>query len=212
MGREFIAFFIIGAFTLGLMVFVFWILKNTFEKVERQWKKMAEELNLQLEIPQSKWRWITRDYPSMHGEIEGFPVNFYMLIRGSGKHTVLYTGFEIRMKNPHSRTLRLYKEGFFSKVGKAFGGQDIQLGDDAFDKGFIIKSNDERFAQKLLNPQMRDLVLRNRHLFVSEISLISDEGLKYEAVLQIKKDKQREDLVQLLQLTIKLAKRIQELD
>ncbi|MCP4439003.1 MAG: hypothetical protein GY810_08685 [Aureispira sp.] len=210
--EEFIIISIVVLFTIGILAFVFWFLKRTYAKVEVQWKQLAEDLGLNIDIPESNWRWIMQQYPSVYGNYEGFQISCYTFARRSGKHTVIYTGFQMHLDNSKRKTLSLYKEGFFSKIGKALGGQDIQIGHDEFDKKFIIKSNDDRFAKSLLDPRMRDLVLRKSHLFASDIELTEEDELKYEARLQIAKDSQREDFVDLIKLTTTLAKRIQELN
>jgi hypothetical protein len=51
--------------------------------------------------------------------------------------------------------LQVYKEGFFSSLGKSLGGQDLEIGDAAFDKAFIIKSNSEEVMRDLLSTPMR---------------------------------------------------------
>jgi len=47
--------------------------------------------------------------------------------------------------------LSVYKEGFFSSLGKALGTQDIQVGDPLFDDLFMVKSNDESLCRAWLN-------------------------------------------------------------
>ena len=45
----------------------------------------------------------------------------------------------------------IYKEDIASSIGKLFGMQDIIIGDDVFDKNFIIKGNNEEKIKILFN-------------------------------------------------------------
>lgn len=48
--------------------------------------------------------------------------------------------------------LALSREGFFASIGKSFGGQDIQVGDPAFDAAFVVRSANEHAARAVLTP------------------------------------------------------------
>jgi len=46
--------------------------------------------------------------------------------------------------------LRVYREGLLSKLGKALGGQDVQLGNPDFDKAFMVKASNPAGVPRLL--------------------------------------------------------------
>lgn len=53
----------------------------------------------------------------------------------------------------------IYRRGIFSDLGKALGMQDVEVGDPAFDDGFIIKGNDEAKLRGLFQcPRIRELI------------------------------------------------------
>ena len=79
---------------------------------------------------------------------------------GSGKNQRTYTAFKIKTTNRYSYSFRLYKEGFFSKIGKGLGMQDIQIEDEEFDKNYIIKSNDDYFMKTLLEDALKSHFLQ----------------------------------------------------
>jgi hypothetical protein len=51
------------------------------------------------------------------------------------------------------------REGFWDMLGKAFGGQDVQLGDPAFDKMFRVTTSQPAMAPALLTPAARQALL-----------------------------------------------------
>jgi hypothetical protein len=70
---------------------------------------------------------------------------------------------------------KIYPEGFFSKIGKALGMQDIQIGDDFFDSKYIIKSNNPDKAMAFfMDSELKKLIQaqENIHLHIKD-----DEGV-----------------------------------
>jgi hypothetical protein len=55
---------------------------------------------------------------------------------------------------------RVYQEGFWSKIGKLLGMQDIEIGDESFDNTFIIKSNMEGMVKEFFgNQRIREIMM-----------------------------------------------------
>ena len=136
------------------------------------------------------------------------PFYCYMYTRGNGKSQTTYTCFTLGIEYPAGKTFQLYKEGFFSKVGKALGGQDIQLGHTAFDDNYIIKSNDEMFAKRILNSRIRQLVLRKLPQMGGTFSLI-ENALEYNAITALNNERNREKWEEAIKVAVDLAKEIQ---
>ena len=55
--------------------------------------------------------------------------------------------------------LELSREGLLSSFGKMLGGQDIELGDPAFDRHFIVKGRDPDRVKLILEPDARAILL-----------------------------------------------------
>jgi hypothetical protein len=99
----------------------------------------------------------------------------------TGKSAVTYTRFRVAFKNRSDFQLKLSKEGVFSKIGKALGGQDIEVGDELFDEQFRIKSNDEDKARRLLNTYEVKSRINFRKGFHLDIVNKNQMGLKCES-------------------------------
>jgi hypothetical protein len=193
---------------IGVFYLIFWFIKRHLRKMEQQWIILADTFELNLNLPEGKWSWFLRKYPTIKGNIDGMPFYCYMYTRGSGKHQTTYTCFTLGIEYPRGKTLQVYKEGFFSKVGKAFGGQDIEMGHDDFDNNYIIKSNDELFAKRVLNARIRQLFLRNLPKMRGTFSLI-ENALEYNAVTILNNEKNREKWEQAIKVATQYAKEIQ---
>ena len=69
---------------------------------------------------------------------------------GSGKGRVTYTRMRAPFVNKDGLYFKIYREGYFTSIGKFFGMQDIQIGDPYFDENFVIKGNNEEKIRLLL--------------------------------------------------------------
>jgi hypothetical protein len=68
----------------------------------------------------------------------------------TGKSSTVYTRMRAPFVDPESFHFTVYRKGIFSDMGKWFGMQDIEIGDETFDRDFILKSNQESKLRELL--------------------------------------------------------------
>ena len=69
---------------------------------------------------------------------------------GEGSSTT-YTRLRVPFINKDKLSFNIYREGFFSSIGRFFGMQDIIIGDKFFDEGFVVQGNDEDKIKQLLD-------------------------------------------------------------
>lgn len=94
-----------------------------------------------------------------HGEWE---IILDTYTKKQGKSRVTYTRIRAPFVNRDGLYFKIYRSGFFTNVGKYFGMQDIEIGDDYFDQDFVIKGNDEfKIASLLAGDEIKALVERN---------------------------------------------------
>jgi hypothetical protein len=92
----------------------------------------------------------------------------------TGKATIVYTRMRAPYVNPDGFRFTVYRKGLFSDIGKWFGMQDIEIGDAAFDRDFILQSNQETKLRELLaSPRLRDLINRQPEI---RFAVKDDEG------------------------------------
>lgn len=97
----------------------------------------------------------------MSGWFDGVYVHIGTVTRGSGKNRHTYTQFQAMIEGALPYGLQVYQENFGSKVGKFFGGQDIQIGDQQLDNSFIFKGNDPGQVQHFVTqPLVREALFR----------------------------------------------------
>lgn len=103
----------------------------------------------------------------------------YQVVGGNSYDTE-YTRVRLEFKSTDNLQLRLTKQGFIDNIGKLFGAQDIQIGDKAFDKRFMIKGNDEFKVQTLFsNEIIKSLILAQSDI---HLQILDKEGIFNEPV------------------------------
>ncbi|NBB79262.1 MAG: hypothetical protein GVY36_07435 [Verrucomicrobia bacterium] len=129
------------------------------------------------------------------------PVKVWHFSRGSGRSSTPYIGLKMQISNPRGLSFQFSKEGFFSKVGKTLGMQDIEVGDTRFDRTFIVKCSDPYFIRTALLPEIKE---KFYHAFEElgargTIKLESSE-IYYEESGRIRSEKVRERFAALIGL------------
>lgn len=105
--------------------------------------------------------------PRVTGRYRGRQVTLDTFTRRTGDSRTTYTRILMFVNNQANIYLAMYQESVFSKMGKFFGLQDVQIGDDEIDRRFVIKSKPETFAASLLSYiNLRQRLLEARRLNV----------------------------------------------
>lgn len=164
----------------GFVALIVWGIQHS-KKIRERWALFAQQNGLTYSggISATATPHISGWYGRTH-------VTINTITRGSGKNRSTYTQFHSHVNVPMPQGLNLTREGMFSKVGKFFGGQDVQLGDKQLDDAFIIKAHDVMGAFNLMRiPQVKQALLtflarhpgmqlNERHLMFEDHGLCSD--------------------------------------
>ncbi len=142
------------------------------KKITETWNGFAQRHNMQFNGNRAAG--ISGYYSGVHFRVQ-------TITRGSGKNRSTYTQYFGYVSATMPSGLTLYKEGFFSSMGKMFGGADIQIGDAEIDRAFIIKGNDVLGVHNLLrNPHVKKALLyviqRHPGLRIEERQILVEES------------------------------------
>lgn len=120
-------------------------------KMNERWAEWARTRGLAL----------TGSYPTVHatGTMHGLGVQMVTHVykhrrhgRRGGSTSTSYKHETIATPLMNIGDLTLSREGFFASIGKTFGGQDIVVGNPAFDAAFVVRSTNEHAARQVLTP------------------------------------------------------------
>ena len=87
---------------------------------------------------------------SVSGSYHGHPLTLDTFTRHYGRSSRTYTRIAVTLNQPTTLRLKIYNEGLVSKLGKALGMQEIQTGDEAIDRRYIIQGQPETAVAGLL--------------------------------------------------------------
>lgn len=191
-------------FGVGVFYLVVRLSQQNLEKIQQQFSIMADAYDLEYTEAEGKLKGLFKKFPALQGEINGKTFYLFMFTKGSGKHQKTYTSFRMQTKNTLGHTLKLTKEGFFSKVGKKFGMQDIQVGDEHFDPLYIIQGNDIYFAQAVLDQSVREQMTIASEFFKGSLKVQGDM-IEYTEMIMLNKHAQRERLEQMMSIAEALS-------
>ncbi|MEW5759996.1 MAG: hypothetical protein AB1779_04455 [Candidatus Thermoplasmatota archaeon] len=136
----------ITIFLLLIIVSIYVAYRTRFA-LERAYKKVATDLGLTFHKGGFPSSTIRTKYPSISGSYKGRAIAIYIYYDGS-----YYTRIELITKAVIPNSYHIYTETMLSKIGKAFGAQDIQIGDPLFDPLFMIKESKKTIEKELPPP------------------------------------------------------------
>ncbi|MEM6724336.1 MAG: hypothetical protein AAF598_09880 [Bacteroidota bacterium] len=195
-------------FGVGVFYLVVRVSQVTLEKIQQQFSHLADAYKLDYLETEGTLK-IFKKFPALQGELNGKTFYLFMYTKGSGKHQKTYTSFRLQTHNPKGYTLKLSKEGFFSKVGKRFGMQDIQVGDAEFDPLYIIQGSDVYFAQSVLTNNVKEQMALASSIFKGTMKVQGDV-IEYTELTMMKNREKREMIEQLISIAQALSDSIDQ--
>jgi len=95
-------------------------------------------------------------------------------VESTGESTISYTQLRAPFVNADGFRFRIYRASIFTPMGKFFGMQDVEIGDEEFDTEFVIKGNNESQLRRMFaNPRLRELLRAEKSV---HFEVCDDEG------------------------------------
>ena len=142
------------------------------KKTNEAWAAVAKQLDLVFQPGQLFTR------PRISGMHKGCSVLVTTFSRRHGKSQTTYTRFRVSYQQSLDMGLRLTKQGMLSGIGKFFGTQDIEVGDQGFDDAIVVKGRDPDRVNEFLTPSRR--LRAARFLTTYRGSVIDDLKVEWE--------------------------------
>ena len=122
-----------------------------FTSVKKKvWKQMAAQLNVDFK----KGNWLECD--KVFARHKEWTITLDTVDDGNA---TTITRFRAPFINKYGFRFTLYRENFFTKLGKKMGIQDVEIGDTDFDNAFVIQGTDEYKLWKFFkNDRIRELI------------------------------------------------------
>jgi hypothetical protein len=153
MNEVVLAFLGVLGIMASVLVPVFILMTFVNRKMIQHYTILGEKFGLGLQV--TKKFWGLQQLPILSGRHQNHNVILSYYTVGHGKHRQIYTYISIMLTDPGFE-FSMAKEGFWNKL---FGGQDIKLGDEEFDKAYLIKSKTEDRMRRFLDAGVRKVLL-----------------------------------------------------
>jgi len=144
-------------------------LKNLFgPSTQEIWRQLCAEIGAQY-VEGGFWK--GDKVEATHGP---WTITLDTYTVSTGKSSIVYTRMRAPFVDPEGFRFVVYRKGIFSDIGKWFGMQDIEIGDEGFDADFILKSNQETKLRGLLgSAKIRELIDQQPQIY---FAVKDDEG------------------------------------
>lgn len=192
-------FFAIGA---GIVYFAMKYETKKRAEVASQYQVLAEKFGLDF-VPEVKKLLWNYTYPMVVGQIDGFDIKLYSYLTG-GKNKTRYTQLIIH-SNSIIPNFRILKEGIFQKIGKKFGGQDIEIGDDLLDREMVFKCDEPDRLKTALHPDNRQLLTFLSPRLAGALQ-VKNSTFTYQKINHIDTEEERKTMESILVFAIKVMK------
>lgn len=211
-----IVFLVFGLFLIGVPLIIVFTIVRTLNKRDRtdHMRLLGEQLGVPVSggepfFPSIEWLSFIKKPTRVSGDYRGGQLEIWHFTRGSGKNSSPYIGMRLGLDNPRGLSFKFHKEGFFSKIGKKLGMEDVQVGDSRFDKEFIVKCSDPDFIRTALLPEIKERFYHafDEHGAAGTIELREME-LYYEEGGRIRSDELRARFAALIDLCADLRETV----
>ncbi len=144
--------------------------QDIFGESKREvWQRLAAQLGGAF----VEGRWAHPD--EVRAQLGGFDIVLDTYTVSTGKSSQTFTRMRAPFVNARGLRFHVHRASIFSGIGKAFGQQDIEIGDAAFDADFVIQGNDvDKVKNVLGDPTLRALLMAQPRM---RVEIKDDEGM-----------------------------------
>lgn len=139
-------------FGIGLISSIAAYMNQLIRKRHEQFLELSNWLGLQLVAPKKTFGQTIN--LSIEGRWKGRDIRITSHEKKAGKSSTTHTDVELSVTNFLGYTLDVSLENALTRMGKAIGFKDFQVGSPPFDDTFRITGNDEYFAQTVFDEQL----------------------------------------------------------
>ena len=117
------------------------------------WERLSREIDGEF-VAGSFWK-----RGKVQKRVDHWTITLDTVSRQHGEHGhAMYTRLRAPFANPEGFRFTVYQAGFFSRLGRTLGMQDVEIGDATFDDAFVVWGNDESMLVALFaDPTLRGM-------------------------------------------------------
>lgn len=158
-----------------MLPLIFWLGNSQNRKAWNFTGMIADELGIILNGRNEKHRMY--DFPVLDGYYKKRKIEIYTKEAGSGKGRTRITILRVHCNCSYSNTFKIENKSWFYKIAIALGAKHIETSNDAFNKKFILRSNNSDFVKNIFDFNFSALILQAKFPFNF---IIKFEGSHFE--------------------------------
>ncbi len=135
-----LTFVFMGVLIIGIII---WVVISRQKQAEA-WKQFANELGA--EFVEGRFLGANK----VQAQVKDWTITLDTYSVSSGDSSDVYTRMRAPLHNKDGFQFTIFRTGLISKLDKALGAQDIEIGDPDFDRDFTIQGNNETRVRALL--------------------------------------------------------------
>ncbi len=141
--------------------------KNFREHEKEVWTRLSEEIGGQFNHEKKG----EGRYDTVKAKVGPWTITLDLHADASYAHEDIHTRLRAPYINPDGFRFNLFKASMWDELTTVFGGQDVKVGDAAFDEHFRVRASDENKVKDLFaRERLRELLLQESgaHLYVRD--------------------------------------------
>ena len=141
--------------------------KNFREHEEEVWKKLSEEIGGRFNHREEG----EGRFDTVKAKVGPWTVTLDLHADASYAHEVMHTRLRAPYVNSDGFRFNIFKASLWDELSTVLGGQDVEVGDAAFDENFRIRASDEDKVKDLFEKdRLRELLMQepDAHLYVRD--------------------------------------------
>lgn len=121
---------------------------------DQMWERLSQDLGGEFE-DRKGWR-----YDKIKVQDGEWTITIDLHSHAGYRSESLFTRIRVPFVNEEGLAFKIFPQGLLDALGAKLGVQDIQVGDEEFDRTFMIQGSDEDRVRKLLSdPELRNKIL-----------------------------------------------------
>ena len=179
-------------FSVLIIVLIIWV-TIARQKQDAAWAQLASEIGAEF----TKGKFFRSN--TVKAKVRDATVTLETYSVPSGDSNTTYTRMWAPVQGQDGFQFTIFRLGFISKLDKALGAQDIDIGEPEFDREFVVQGNNEPKVRALLaNLRLRQLIQGQKSIRFG----INKNILTYEAQGVIKDIERLKSLFELFKETL----------
>lgn len=139
-------------FFIAVIGVIVYLSTQSTKSSRQQWRTAAGNLNL------GYYEGGLGSTGTISGERSGHSVTVSTHTKGSGGNSQPYTKYQMEYRDHLPLDLRMTRQGAMHTLGKAFGLQDIEVGNPSFDDVVIVRGSRPAEVRRFLAPRLQDAI------------------------------------------------------